>query len=444
MRPLIWTLSGLVWILAGGTDLADAERYWPQWRGPYATGAASSGNPPVEWSETRNVRWKVEIPGRGSASPIVWGDRIFVLTAVPVSSEPAPRSGAEEARGRGIPRTRPTEVQQFTVLAFRRQDGQLLWKRVCREELPHQGTHATGSWASGSPLTDGERVYAYFGSWGLYCLDLEGNLLWEKDFGQMDIRLGFGEGASPFLSGDRCIINWDHEGQSFIAALDKLTGREIWRVERDEMTSWATPVVVEHAGRKQIITNATHRVRSYDFETGELLWECRGMTLNTIPSPVAADGLVFVTSGFRGNALLAIRLDGARGDITGSEFISWSLDRDTPYAPSPLLYDGVLYFLKSNSGILSAVEARSGRAYYQERLPELSTVYASPVGASGRIYVAGRDGETVVVRHGPEFQVLAVNTLEDGFDASPAVVGNELFLRGQRHLYCLAEEAPSH
>lgn len=418
-----------------------AHEYWPQWRGPQATGVAPSANPPVNWSEGKNVAWKIDIPGKGSASPIVWGDTVYVLTAVP-AGEPleadAPSDPSREGRGpRGI---QPNQAQQFTALAIRRTDGGVVWKKVLREAIPHEGTHATGTWASNSPITDGEHLYAYFGSHGLYCLDMDGNLLWEKDLGDMQTRRSFGEGSSPALSGDTLLVNWDHEGDSFIVALDKRTGDEIWRKDRDEITSWSTPLIVEHGGQKQAIVNATGRVRSYDLSNGEILWEASGMTVNVIPTPVHVDGLVLVTSGFRGNALLAIRLEGATGDITDTESIVWSLDKDTPYTPSPLLYDGQIYFTKTNDGILSSFNALTGEKYFGPvRLDKVANIYASPVGAAGRVYIAGRDGATMVIENGPEFKVLEINELDDGFDASPALVDKEIYLRGKSHLYRISE-----
>ena len=411
------------------------SEFWPQWRGPQATGVAPQGNPPVEWSETKNVRWKVEIPGSGSATPILWEDKVFVVTAVPTGDAAKPDPG-QERRSEPEP---ATQAHKFSVLALSRDSGKILWDRVVREEFPHEGKHTTGTWASGSPATDGEHVFAFFGSRGLYAIDMEGNVSWEKDLGDMEIRRGFGEGASPLLHEDRIIVNWDHQGQSFIVALDKKTGEEIWKVDRDEITAWTTPIVVEQGGRQQVIVSATGLVRSYDFQTGELIWQSPGMTLNAIPTPVAADGMVFLTSGFRGNSMLAVRLAEAQGDITDSKAVVWKHDRDTPYVPSPLLYGDTLYFLKRNSGIISSFNAKTGKVNYQMRLREVPNVYASPVGASNRIYIPGREGTTAVLEHGPEFKVLAVNALEEGFDASPAVAGDEIYLRGRQYLYCIAE-----
>jgi outer membrane protein assembly factor BamB len=284
---------------------------------------------------------------------------------------------------------------------------------------------------------------AYFESRGLYAFDMDGNLQWESDLGDKAMRNQFGEGSTPALHGDRIMIVWDHlGGQSFVVVLDKNTGEEVWRVNRDEIDTWATPLVVEHDGRTQAIVPGRDRLYSYDMETGEVIWESDGLTMNPIPSPVVTeDGIVIAMSGFQGNDLKAIRLDQAAGDITGSDAIVWELDRDTPYVPSPLLYDGVLYFLKTNSGILSVFDAATGEPHYQlQRLQGVPNVFASPVGAAGRVYFPGREGTTLVIEHGGAYEVLAENTLDDGFDASPALVDGEMYLRGYQYLYAIAED----
>jgi outer membrane protein assembly factor BamB len=409
---------------------------WPMWRGPLGTGVAPSADPPVQWSESKNVKWKIEIPGRGSSSPVIWGDRIFLLTAIPAG---VPANEAHKPRG-GI---NPRIAHQFKVLAINRADGKVVWERTAREEVPHEASHQdNGTWASSSAVTDGQHVIASFESRGIFCYDMNGTLVWQKDLGDKRMRNEFGEGSTPALHGNTLIVVWDHfvPGESFIVALDKRTGEERWRVKRDEIDTWATPAIVEEGGRTHVIVPGMKRLRSYDLATGAVLWETDGLTMNPIPSPVAGGGMVFATSGFRGNSLKAIRLAGAKGDITGTPNVVWTLDRDTPYVPSPLLYDGVLYILKTNNGLLSAFDATSGKPHYQvQRLENAPNVFASPVGAAGRVYIPGRDGTTVVIKHGPSFEIIAENTLDDGFDASPAVVEREIYLRGYRYLYRISE-----
>ncbi len=416
------------------------EGHWPQWRGPSGTGSATTGSPPLEWSDQRNIRWRAEIPGGGSATPIVWGDRVFVFSAAATGQDGESQGGLfARLRRRVMGGVGPGDVQQYLVTALARSDGRVLWRQVATQEAPHEGRHATGSWAAPSGVVDGEQVCAFFGSPGLYCYDLDGRLLWERDFGDLEIRMEFGEGASPALHGETIVINWDHQGQSFITALDKRTGEERWRVDRDEITSWATPLIVEHAGGAQVVTSATNRVRSYDLATGQTVWETAGVTMNAIPSPVAADGVVYVTSGYRDSRLFAVSLADASGDITDTEAVIWSLDRDTPYVPSPLLHQGILYLVKSNSAVLSAFDAHTGaRLYGPERLPGIRNLYASPVAVGDRIYISGREGTTLVITAGPDFEVLASNELDDGFDASPALAGDEIYLRGQNFLYSIA------
>ena len=412
-------------------------------RGRPAIGPRGAGRWPPQWSETKNVRWKVAIPGRGHSSPIVWQDRVYVTTAIETDKTlGAEAVKAAEADTPDFVRKeahRPEKVLQFVMLALKRTDGSVVWQQTVAEEAPGAGTHVEGSWASGSPVTDGEHVYAYFGSHGLYCLDLAGNKKWEKRLGTMKTKANFGEGASPALCGDLILVNQDQEGPSFLVALDKRTGDEKWRVARDEKTAWATPLVVEHEGRHQVVVSATKAIRSYDAATGALLWQAGGMTGNVIPSAVAGDGLVFCMSGFRDSALVAVRLAAAKGDITGkAEAIAWSLDKDTPYVSSPLLGGGDLCFVKSNDGVLSCFDAATGTPRYRnQRLEGIKQIFSSPVGAAGRVYVTGKNGVTLVLKAGPKYEVLASNKLDDIFTASAAVAGRELYLRGHHNLYCL-------
>jgi outer membrane protein assembly factor BamB len=287
-------------------------------------------------------------------------------------------------------------------------------------------------------LTDGERVLAYFGSQGLYCLNLDGEVQWKKQLGAMRTKHGHGEGSSPVLHGETLVINWDHEGRSFVVALDKRTGSERWRVPRDEVTSWATPIAVEREGVVQVIVAGTSRVRGYHLETGEVIWECGGLAANIVASPVAGDGMAFVGSSYEKRVLLAIRLDGARGDITGSERVPWTRRRTTPYVPSPLLHDGALYFLAHYQGVLTRVDAKTGRDRPGPvRLQGIRNVYASPVAASGRVYVTDLNGSTLVLSHADTPQALALNRLDDSFSASAVLAGRQIFLRGEKSLYAI-------
>ena len=420
-----------------GAASPEAERNWPQWRGPNANGVSMQANPPLEWSETKNVKWKVEVPGRGSSSPIVWGDRLYLLSAVPSN---VPVAASHNPRGGVNPRV----PHKFMVYAIDRQTGKTVWERAAREATPHEASHSdNGTWASSSAVTDGQHLIAFFESEGLYAYDMNGTLVWQKDLGDKTMRNEFGEGSTPALFGNRLVVVWDHfvPGASFIVAFDKTTGRELWRVKRDEIDTWATPLVIDVGGRPQVIVNGMNKIRSYDLETGNVVWEAPGTTMNPIPSPVYEKGVVFLMSGFRGNNLKAIRLADAKGDLTGSKAIVWEINRDTPYVPSPLLYDGILYFLKTNSGILSAFDAQTGKPHYQvQRMAELGEVFSSPVGAQGRVYVTGRDGVTLVLRNSPKYEVLAKNTLDDGFDASPALVENMIYMRGYKFLYAISAQ----
>jgi outer membrane protein assembly factor BamB len=436
MARLLTLLAALGSLVSVGSTQSPAgntaERFWHQWRGPHATGVSKTATPPLEWNDTKNVRWKVEIPGRGSASPVIWGERAYLLTAVPAG---LPLDASHAPRG-----SAPT-VHKFMVMAIDRATGKVVWERVAREEAPHETSHPdNGTWASSSAVTNGEILIASFESRGLYAYDMNGKLLWQVDLGDKAMRNQFGEGSTPVLHGNRLIVVWDHTGGSFIVALDARTGKEMWRQKRNEIDTWATPLVLEPGGRAQVIVPGMNRVHSYDLETGEIVWHTAGLTMNPIPSPVADDAFVYLMSGFRGNSLKAIRVAGAKGDITGTDAVAWTLDRDTPYVPSPLLYDNILYFLKGNTGILSAFDARTGKPHFQlQRLPQAAEVFASPVGAAGRVYIPSREGTTVVLKHGPTFEVLAQNRLSDGFDASPALAGREIYLRGYKYLYCIAE-----
>ena len=410
----------LLWLVSVSCSLHAGQ--WGHWRGD-GNGVSEDAKPPVAWSEQSNLKWKVAIPGSGSGSPVIWKDQVFVVSGVPV-----------ESGQRG--------TLAFTLFCFNRENGALLWKRVAVAAAPHESTHSTNNFAPASPCTDGNHVYAHFGSRGLYCYTLDGKEVWSRDdFGKMQARNQFGEGSSPTLSGNTLLVPWDHEGPSALYALNKLTGETIWKVDRDEPTCWATPLVVDVEGKKQVVMNGQTCARSYDFATGEELWRCGGQTQRPVASAVAADGLVYVGSGFRGSFLAAFRPSG-KGDIEGTEHVVWSVDRDTPDIPSPLLSGSRLYFFKAKSGILSCFDAKTGTPHYAAvRIPDLTgAIYASPVAANGHVYLTDRNGTTVVIRDSEKFEVVSVNSVGETVDATPAPVDEELFIRGEKHLFCFSSD----
>jgi outer membrane protein assembly factor BamB len=413
---------------------------WHQWRGPLATGMAPHANPPIHWDAKTNIMWKAVVPGTGDASPIVWGDRVFVLSAVDTGR--AADSGLlEEPKLPSTYRaTTPATSHRFIVLCFDRQTGALRWQQTATEQIPHERHHLRGTHANASPTTDGRFVYASFGSRGVYCYDMDGHLQWKRDFGRMKTG-GNGEAASPVIHGDALILNWDHEGESFLAVLDARTGRTRWKTERHESTTWATPVVTEYGGRTQVVVNGTKHVQAYDLATGQVLWKCAGLTTSAVPSPVVGSDLVICMTGYQAGATHAIRLS-ASGDITGKDQLAWDFAQGS-YVPSPLLAGDRLYFNRHNAATLTVLDVRTGKALLdRQRLPQLTELYASPVGTADRIYFVDCHGTTVVIRRKDTLEVRAINRLDDWIEASPAIAGRQLFLRGQKFLYCLEEATP--
>jgi outer membrane protein assembly factor BamB len=430
----------------GPANASEYENNWPSWRGPLATGEAIKGNPPTSWSETENIKWKLPVPGKGLSSPVIWGDQIFITSAISLdkkaSAEAVERlKDSQPAWLKLSGSGNVTEnIQQFVVYSINRGSGEIIWQKVVREQFPHEGTHNDGSWASQSCVTDGEYIIASFGSFGFYCFDLNGKLLWEKDLGDTNIRGTFGEGSSPVLYENNLIINWDHEKDSYIFVLNKTNGDIIWKKRRDEQTSWSTPIVVPVKGKKQLIVSATGKSMAYDLENGDVIWEIPGMTDNVVPSPVTDGEMVYLMSGYRGAALQAVKLEQAKGEVKNTPALAWTYGRNTPYVPSPLLYNNRLYYLRGNNERLSCVAAKTGKIHYEsQKLEGMKGVYASPVGVNGLVYVLGRNGICHVLKDGVELEVVSKNQLDDNFDASPAVIGDHLYLRGLKNLYCIAE-----
>lgn len=419
---------------------------WTHWRGDRGNSVAEHATPPTEWSSTKNVKWKVAIPGQGSGSPVIWEDKVYVVSGVSASSsQPGaaaePRPPARRSRGgRGGGGSAALQTLKFTVFCFDRATGRELWKKVAVEAKPHQATHSTNNFSSASPCTDGQHLYAHFGSRGLFCYTMDGELVWKRDdLGKMETRNGFGEGSSPTLAGDRILVPWDHEGQSLLYALNKTTGKSVWTIQRDEPTCWATPLVIEHDGKQQVVMNGQTSARSYDLETGDELWRCAGQTQRPVASPVSDGGLVFVGSGHKGSFLAAFRPSG-RGDIQGTDKVVWTVERDTPDIASPLLSSGRLYFYKGKLGVLTCLDATTGKPLFPAtRVPGLDSIYASPVAAGGHVYLTGRNGTTVVIKDSGKFDVVSSNSVGETVDATPAPVDSELYIRGEKHLFCISK-----
>lgn len=407
---------------------------WMAWRGPLGTGMAR-GDAPLRWNDTDGVAWKVPIPGRGHSTPVLAGDRIFLTTAIPTG---AATPSNRPMRGGGGNADAGIE-HRFDVLALDRQTGRTIWQRTATVATPHEGYHRSyGSFASNSPVTDGTRVYAFFGSRGLYAYSVDGTLLWSKDFGvKLRMDNGWGEGTAPTLHDGRLILHFDHLDGGFLTMLDAATGKEIWRVARTERYNWAAPFVAQHAGRRQIVVNG-EITRGYDYETGQLIWEAAGLGENSVPQMVQHGDLVFAMSGHTIKILMAIRL-GRTGNLTGTDAIAWSTSRGVSYTPSPLLHDGRLYVV-SDAGLVSCLDASTGRPLYeQRRLPQAYAFKASPVGANGRLYLATEEGDVVVLRLGDTFEVLATNRMADqSFISSPIVADGALYLRSRTHLFKIA------
>jgi outer membrane protein assembly factor BamB len=439
------SLSPSLVLLAGLVATGRADNNWPQFRGSRSLGtAADAPSLPETWSTTQNVVWKTDIPGRGWSSPVVWGDRIFVTAVISEGKTEEARKGLYIGGERMKP---PTDVHLWKVYCLDFQTGSIRWETTAHKGVPEGTRHIKNSYASETPVTDGERLYAYFGNLGLYCYDLDGKELWSRKLGTYKTRFGWGTAASPVLYKDRLYVVNDNEEHSFLVCLDKKTGSEIWRVDRDEKSNWATPFVWENERRTELITSGTKKVRAYDLD-GKLLWELKGMSQITIPTPFAADGLLYIASGYVMNPLrpvYAIR-PGAAGDIslkegeTSNAFIAWSYKAAAPYNPSPLVYGDYFYVLRDR-GLFSCYDAKTGKPLYTDQRLGASAFTSSPWAYNGKVFCLSEGGDTIVIQAGPEFKLLGKNRLEELCLATPAIAHGSLIVRTETKLYRLQQGA---
>jgi len=408
--------------------------HWPHWRGPLQSGVAATAVP-AKFTDSTNVAWRMDVPGRGFSTPVVWGEKLFLTTAVPQGAMTEPdtdRRGPGGGSGASV-------AHDHATMCLDRKTGKKLWEHTAVTVKPHEGYHQRyGSFASNSPITDGKYLYASFGSRGVYCYNFDGKQIWKKDHGvQMRMRLGFGEGAPPALDSGILLLKYDQESGSFLAALDATTGEEIWRAKRDEVSSWSGPYVIDYKGQKQVIVSATRRMIAYDLKSGKAIWECGGLGSNVIPQPLVFEDTVLVMSGHREPNLMAIKL-GRTGDLTGTDAVVWQNQRGNAYTAAPVLHEGLYYFITDN-GMVSCLDAKTGKQHYsQQRLPKPVNFKASPILAAGKLYLASEDEDVFVLKAGPAYEVLETNTMAgQSFISSPVAVDGSLYLRSRTTLFCV-------
>ena len=424
----------------GIATTASAAGNWPQWRGPDGSGISAEKNLPAEWSTTKNIKWKTPIDGRGHSSPIVWDNKIFVTTAIEGEEVPGAKAPKHMLGDKEF--VHPDSVgankkHTFKVIALNRDNGKILWQAVAFEGTPYDDRHRKSSYAASTPATDGKLVFAFFGSEGLYAYDFNGKLAWKADLGKMGT-VGMGTGTSPILFENLVIVQCDEENgtASFIVALDKKTGKEVWKTPRKVQVSWSTPLLVKTAKRAELITSGTESIVSYDPATGKELWTHKGVESNAIPSPVANSEFVYLVAGFPAKIAMAIKLGGS-GDLTGTPNVPWKYAKGTAYVPSPIVYGDYLY-LTTDRGILTCIDAKTGEVKYEGgRIPIPATFTASPVAFDGKILMTSEDGDTFIVKAGPKHEILGTNSVGEPVYASPAIADGRIYIRGEKNIYAI-------
>jgi outer membrane protein assembly factor BamB len=413
---------------------------WPGWRGPDGQGVSPESALPTEWQPDKHVAWKTPIPGRGHSSPIVWNTRVFLTTAIEGDVIPGAKAPLHTIEGKEFvhPDSLGADRKHVDkVIALDLESGRVLWERVAYEGPVYDGRHKASSYASPTPVTDGRLVYAYFGSEGIYAYDFDGKLAWKADVGDLKT-LGMGTSTSPVIYENLVILQCDEDNgdASFIVALDKKTGRQVWKTPRTVQVSWATPVLVRANGRTELVASGSELIVAYDPATGRELWRTKGVDSNSIHTPLVGHGLVIVTAGYPAKRVIAIR-PGGSGDITGTDRIAWTYDKGTAYVPSPILYGDYVY-LPTDSGIITCLEARTGKVAYEGgRPPQPAKFMSSPTAWSGHIFFTSTDGDTFVVKAGPTHEVVRTNSVDEPVYASLAPAQGRVLIRAQGHLYCV-------
>lgn len=426
--------------LGVATTGSSAAGNWPQWRGPDGSGISNEKNLPAEWNTTKNIKWKTPIEGRGHSSPIVWGNKIFLTTAIEGEEVPgakAPKHMLGDKEFLHPDSVGANKKHTFKVIALNRDTGKILWDVVAWEGTPYDDRHRKSSYAASTPATDGKLVYAFFGSEGLYAYDFNGKLAWKVQLGKLGT-VGMGTGTSPILFENLVIVQSDEENgtASFIVALDKKTGKEVWKTPRKVQVSWSTPLLVKTAKRAELITSGTETIISYDPATGKELWTHKGVESNAIPSPVANNEMVYLVAGFPAKIAVAIRLGGS-GDLTGTPNVPWQYTKGTAYVPSPILYGDYLY-LTTDRGILTCIDAKTGEVKYEGgRIPIPATFTASPVAFDGKILLTSEDGDTFIVKAGPKHEIIGTNSVGEPVYASPAIADGRIYIRGEKNIYAI-------
>jgi outer membrane protein assembly factor BamB len=419
---------------------SDATSNWAQWRGPQSQGISTERNLPTEWGQSKNIKWKTEIPGRGHSSPVVWDKQIFLTTSIegPVVPNAKPYVhifGKEEFKHPDWAGS--DHSYALKVMSLDRETGKILWQQTAYDGPVFDHRHRKNTYASPTPATDGKYVYAFFGSEGLFCYDFKGKQIWKLSLGGIP-QLGMGPGSSPVLYENLVIVTADRDiGEgSFIVALDKKTGKEVWRDERKTRSTWATPVLIRSKERTELVVSGAETVISYDPATGKEIWRCAGVVSHAIPTPVVGHDMVFLSAGSQAKRAMAVRLGGT-GDLTNTPNIVWKYDKGTAYVPSPILYGDFLY-LMTDKGLITCLDAKTGEVKYEGgRVPVPATFTASPVAFDGKIFLTSEDGDTFVLKAGPTHEVIRTNSLGEPIFASPAIAAGKIFIRGEKHLYCI-------